>query len=219
VRRLAAWLAPVILLAGLTVVLGYRAFARRPVSVRAAGGDGAVATAASDRRRVAWAKARAVKARAEEAAVAAAPGPAPPAPESGNVAAVPVARARTPRASAFKPEENKVRSLLEPMVKRRENTDLRFVVCEPFTPRELDEGAEPGPLDTPPRNRSQPICRARVHARDPQALREVVREASAAYSGHLAVEVREHMDAYLGRWFEADLRVETDEAQPLPSDL
>jgi hypothetical protein len=125
----------------------------------------------------------------------------------------------TARAAIYKPQETKVRTLLEPLVKRRENTDLNFVVCAPFEAPQLDQGQELGAFDGPPKDRSQPVCRARVHARDAVVLKDVLKDASAAYGGHVAVELREHLDAYTGHWWEADLRVDTDEVQALPAEL
>jgi hypothetical protein len=121
---------------------------------------------------------------------------------------------------AVKPEEAALRRKLEPLLAGRKDTDLRFVVCEPFgAPAKNEGGDEPSAFDTPPKDPAQPVCRAQVKSRDRNTLGQVVREASTLYEGHVAVEVREHMEAFTGLWYEADLRVDTDDPQPVPSDI
>jgi hypothetical protein len=121
---------------------------------------------------------------------------------------------------ARRPEEAAVRKVLEPLVSRRPNAELPFVRCldpggwkEPAAP-EQSEAAE-DPLDVRARDPEQAVCRARLRARERGVLVDLLRDASGAYQGHLAATgVREHLDAYLGRWFETDIQVDTEEYFP-----
>jgi hypothetical protein len=125
--------------------------------------------------------------------------------------------AKVPR----RPEEIAVRRVLEPLVSRRPNAELPFVRClDPggWKQPAPAEGAEPvdDPLDVPGRDPEQAVCRARLRARERADLVGLLRDASGAYKGHLAAtDVREHLDAYLGRWFETDIQVDTEEPFPL----
>jgi hypothetical protein len=55
-----------------------------------------------------------------------------------------------------------------------------------------------------------------VQARNKEALRGLLDDASSLYRGHMAAEVREHLDAYTGRWYVADIRVDTAKPHALP---
>jgi hypothetical protein len=124
-----------------------------------------------------------------------------------------------------RPEEVAVRKILEPLIARRPNAELPFVRClDPggwkqgaSTNQQGESGGESDdPLDVPPRDPGQAVCRARVRTRDRAVLFDVLKDASTAYRGHLAAtDPREHLDAYLGRWYEADLQVDTEEAYPV----
>jgi hypothetical protein len=132
---------------------------------------------------------------------------APPAP----------AQAAQPR----RPEEAVVRRVLEPLVARRPNAELPFVRCQDpggWKSQASDEtGESDDPLDVRPRDPDQAVCRARLQARDRGVLQELLRDASGAYQGHLVTtDVREHLDAYLGRWFQVDVQLDTEEPHPLP---
>ena len=115
------------------------------------------------------------------------------------------------------PEELAVYKLLTPLIERHkaQQASLNFVTCEAATAAPAGE-EEPGPLEAPPRDPKQPICLARMQSRTPEDLREILRDASATYKGHLAVEVRLHREAYTGVWYEADVRVDTDEPYQVP---
>ncbi len=220
-KRLLLWITPALALAAVVGTIGDRALERRRAS-RSAGGEGALAEGVADGHRTAH-QAAALRAKWSAAAKAARkPGTGPAGlakavvPESPLPA--PAAAKVTP--GTIKPEEAAVRHKLEPLVAGRKDTDLEYVVCEPFSsPPKSEGGDEPSAFDTPPKDPAQPVCRAQVKSRDRTTLGQVVREASTLYQGHLAVEVREHMEAYTGVWYEADLRVDTDDAQPVPSDI
>jgi hypothetical protein len=220
VKRIVFWLVPLVALTAVAGLLGYRLFARRTVVVR--GGEGAATVGGvTDSRRPGrvTTRPRLVHLAGPPPVEALGGSPtAPPAIRHSEASKRKAAEAAA-KAAVYKPQETKVRTLLEPLVKRRENTDLNFVVCTPYEKPQVEQGQEIDAFDAPPRDTSQPVCRARVQARDPVVLKDVLKDASAAYSGHVAVEVREHLDAYTGHWFEADLRVDTDEVQPLPTEL
>ena len=119
-----------------------------------------------------------------------------------------------------RPEEVVVRRVLEPLVARRPNTEMPFVRCLDPGGWKQDSVAESGestdPLDVPSRDPSQAVCRARVQARDREALVGLLKDASGAYKGHLATtEIREHLDAYLGRWFQVEVQLDTEERYPV----
>jgi hypothetical protein len=115
----------------------------------------------------------------------------------------------------MRPEEAAVRKVLEPLVARRPNARIGYVRClDPGGwPQELDENGENNdPLAVPPRDPDQAVCRAQLRARDRDDLAGLLRDASGAYAGHLATtDIRERLDAYLGRWWEADVTVDTQE--------
>ena len=142
----------------------------------------------------------------------------PPVP--GSVQTTPPRPAET--TSAPRPEETALRKVLEPLVARRPSAKIGFVRClDPGGwPKNVDsetgESTNPhNPLDVPSRDPNQAVCRAQVRARERGDLAGLLKDANAAYSGHAAVtDIREHLDAYLGRWWEADLQVDTEE--PLP---
>ena len=220
-KRLLLWITPALALAAVVGTIGYRALERRRAS-RSAGGDGALADGAADGHRTAH-RAAALRTKWSVAAKAARkPGGGP-----AGVAAAVVPESPSPAPTAaqvnpgtIKPEEAVVRHKLEPLVAGKKDTGLEYVVCEPFSsPPKSEGGDEPSAFDTPPKDPAQPVCRAQVKSRDRTTLGQVVREASTLYSGHVAVEVREHMTAFTGVWYEADLRVDTDEQQPIPSDI
>jgi hypothetical protein len=224
VKRVLLWSAPFLAVAAVIGLFGYRVLVPGPGRLRASG-EGTSARQAGERRvvsRPAWFhapdgwNAHATPFSAGPARAGGGAGAATLMPEPNE------ARPRNTGPVEVKPEEAVVRRKLEPLVAAHKDTDLRFVVCEPFTAPPADEARpdeEPSAFDSPPRDPNQPVCRARVKARDRETLSQVVREASTVYQGHLAVEVREHMEAFTGRWYEADLRVDTDEAQSLPSDI
>jgi hypothetical protein len=226
VKRVLFWSAPFLTVAAIIGVLGYRALVARRTPGLATPGEVAQASRAGEGRRVAprpaWFHApdgRKAHGTPFPSSAARAGG--------GAVTAIitPELAEGRPRSTGpidIKPEEAVVRRKLEPLVAGHKDTDLRFVVCEAFTAPPADEGSaneEPSAFDSPPKDPGQPVCRARVKARDRETLSQVVHEASTLYQGHLAVEVREHMEAFTGRWYEADLRVDTDDAQTLPSDI
>ena len=225
VKRVLAWIAPALALAAVVGICGYRTLAQRRTRSSLATGEGAASTEPVGAHRLPprpgharWPSGP----RSHGGVVVAAAQPsvvAPAAPAEAPAAAPP----RTTAAVTMKPEEAIIRHKLEPLVASRKDTDLRFVVCEPFSAPPADQAQsaedEPNAFDSPPKDPAQPVCRARVESRDRNTLGQVVREASTLYGGHVAVEVREHMTAFTGVWYEADLRVDTDEPQPLPSDI
>jgi hypothetical protein len=113
------------------------------------------------------------------------------------------------------PEEMAVHSLLTPLVSRHKDANLNFVRCDDTLPAPA-AGEEPGPLEAPQSDPKQPVCFARMQARDPATLRDILRDASTTYKGHMAVDVRLHTTAYMGAWYEADVRVATDEPYSVP---
>jgi hypothetical protein len=121
-------------------------------------------------------------------------------------------------------EEVAARRVLEPLLARRPGAEMPFVRCLDAGgwTREPDPSGDVGgetsdPLAVPARDPAQAVCRARLRARDAPTLAELLRDASGAYRGHLiATDPREHLDAYLGRWYEADVQLDTEEAYPLP---
>jgi hypothetical protein len=131
------------------------------------------------------------------------------------------AKPAPPPRVARRPEEVAVRRVLEPLVARRPNAELPFVRClDPggWKQPAAGEQAEPDedPLDVRARDPEQAVCRARLRARERAVLVDLLRDASGAYQGHLAAtDVREHLDAYLGRWYETDVQVDTEEYFPL----
>jgi hypothetical protein len=142
--------------------------------------------------------------------------PAPPAPSQ---------RDQPPRRN----EEVAARRVLEPLVARRASAEMPFVRCldpggwkQEAASREEEAaagatGEGQDPLAVPSRDPTQAICRARLRARDAATLTDLLREASGAYQGHLVTtDPREHLDAYLGRWFEIDVQLDTEEPYPLP---
>ena len=86
-----------------------------------------------------------------------------------------------------------VRRTLEPLVARNPDMKLAFVDCV------------------------QEPCTARVDGRSLSAVHAFLQDASAAYSGHMRIAVKERLDAFTGRWFEARLEIGTAEALPVPS--
>ncbi|MDB4980345.1 MAG: hypothetical protein JWM82_1097 [Myxococcales bacterium] len=60
-------------------------------------------------------------------------------------------------------------------------------------------------------------CMTRLKSADPRVLHAVASDVSDAYDGHARIVLREHLDGFLGRWFEADVTVGTPEATPVPS--
>jgi hypothetical protein len=223
VKRLLLWITPALALAAVVGTIGYRALERRRAS-RSAGGEGALAEGVADGHRTAH-QAAALRAKWSAAAKAARKPGTGTGPAGLAAAVVPESPLPAPTAAkvtpgTVKPEEAAVRHKLEPLVAGRKDTDLAYVVCEPFSPPPKSEGGdEPSAFDTPPKDPAQPVCRAQVKSRDRNTLGQVVREASTLYDGHVAVEVREHMTAFTGVWYEADLRVDTDEQQPVPTDI
>jgi hypothetical protein len=152
--------------------------------------------------------------------------PARPVFSTSPAAPAPAQRDQPPRRS----EEVAVRRVLEPLIARRTSAEMPFVRCldpggwqREAAPREGEVGAgaageDRDPLAVPSRDPGQAVCRARLRARDVATLTELLRDASGAYQGHLvATDPREHLDAYLGRWFETDVQLDTEEAYPLPS--
>jgi hypothetical protein len=219
-KRVLVWIAPALALAAVVGTFGYRALAHRRTRSTGQADEGAVSVAQAEVRRfVAHPSLLRTKLHGTPLPSAARrlTSAAPPM-EPAFASTPPERRATT--APIQKPEEAAIRRKLEPLVAGRKDTDLPFVVCEPYSAPPADEtGEEPSALDRAPRDPAQPVCRARVQARDRDTLVQVVREASSLYGGHLAVEVREHMTAFTGVWYEADLRVDTDDAQSLPSEL
>ncbi len=129
-----------------------------------------------------------------------------------------------PRQPPPRAEEVAARRVLEPLLARRPSSEMPFVRCldaggwtrEPDPSGDV-AGETPDPLAVPSRDPTQAVCRARLRARDAPTLTELLRDASGAYRGHLlATDPREHLDAYLGRWFEADVQLDTEETYPLP---
>jgi hypothetical protein len=118
------------------------------------------------------------------------------------------------------PEEAAARRVLEPLVARRPNTQMPFVSCRDpggWKQGSAESGEITDPLDVPARDPSQAVCRARLQARDRDVLVDLLKDASGAYQGHLATtELREHLDAYLGRWFQVEIQVDTAEPYPVP---
>jgi hypothetical protein len=125
------------------------------------------------------------------------------------------------RPPPMRAEEVAVRKVLEPIIARHPSASLPFVRCldpggwkQGSSPDESGESSDP--LDVPSREPDQPVCRARIKARERGVLSELLREASAAYHGHMATtDPREHLDAYLGHWFESDVQVDTEESYPV----
>ena len=139
---------------------------------------------------------------------------------SGQTAPAPPLPNQPPRRA----EEVAARRVLEPLLARRPSAEMPFVRCldaggwtrEPDPSGDVG-GETPDPLAVPLRDPAQAVCRARLRARDAPTLAELLRDASGAYRGHLiATDPREHLDAYLGRWYEADVQLDTEEAYPLP---
>jgi hypothetical protein len=60
-------------------------------------------------------------------------------------------------------------------------------------------------------------CLTRLKAADPRIVHAVAADVSAAYQGHASIVLREHLDGFLGRWFEADVTTGTAEVSPVPS--
>jgi hypothetical protein len=113
------------------------------------------------------------------------------------------------------PEEMAVHTLLTPLVARHKDAELNFVRCDD-TLSPPPAGEEPGPLDMPARDPKQPICFARMRTRDASSLREILRDASATYKGHMAVDVRIQTTAYMGAYYQAEVRVDTDDTYAVP---
>ena len=132
----------------------------------------------------------------------------------------PVPRPPPEGRSSVRPEEIAVRRVLEPLVARRPSAKIGFIRClDPGGwPKEIDSesGESTNPLDVPTREPNQAVCRAQLRAREQGNLTGLLKDANAAYSGHLATSnIREHLDAYLGRWWEADVQVDTQEPYPV----
>jgi len=60
-------------------------------------------------------------------------------------------------------------------------------------------------------------CRARAEAKDLETLTAFLRDVSGSYDGHLSVDLRERLDPFMGRSFQADLLVGTNDTQPVPT--
>jgi hypothetical protein len=142
---------------------------------------------------------------------------------SAPAAPAPPPRDQPPRRS----EEVAARRVLEPLVARRASAEMPFVRCLDPGGWKQEAAAPDGesaagstaededPLAVPSRDPAQAVCRARLRARDAATLTELLRDASGAYQGHLvATDPREHLDAYLGRWFEADVQLDTEAVYP-----
>jgi hypothetical protein len=113
------------------------------------------------------------------------------------------------------PEEMAVHGVFTPLVSQHKNAELSAVRCDD-TLAPPGPGEEPGPLDSPQRDPKQPVCFARVQTRGAGDLRDILRDASATYKGHMAIEVRFKTTSYMGAFYEADVRVGTDEPSPVP---
>ena len=119
-----------------------------------------------------------------------------------------------------RPEEVAVRRVLEPLVARRPNAELPFVRCQDpggwKSAATGESGDSDDPLDVRSRDPQQAVCRARLQARDRAVLVDLLEDASGAYQGHLvATDVREHLDAYLGRWFQVEVQLDTEASYPV----
>jgi hypothetical protein len=119
-----------------------------------------------------------------------------------------------------RPEEAAVRRVLEPLVARRPNAEMPFVRCQDPGGWKRAATDDDDPLDVRARDPEQAVCRARLQARERGVLVDLLRDASGAYQGHLvATDVREHLDAYLGRWFQVEVQLDTEEPYPLSDAL
>jgi hypothetical protein len=223
-KRVLLWITPALALAAVVGLIGHRALVQRRTASLRTTGELAVSTPTVEARRLAarpghahWPSGPRLHGGGTLAVEGAHPAPASATATSGAAGSAIVPASTAP---VLKPEEAAIRHKLEPLLAGRKDTDLGFVVCEPFIAPPAD-GAdeEPSAFDSPPKDLDQPVCRARVQARDRNTLAQVVREASSLYEGHVAVEVREHMTAFNGLLYEADLRVGTDDPQPIPSDI
>jgi hypothetical protein len=227
VKRVFVWSAPVVVLGTVIGLAGYRVLAHR--RARHAGTEGVAVIELANGRRIPAGSARLhlpVGFKTHGIPRPPAPSAMPTTPLAQSGSGLLETRKPASTAPVLKPEEQVVYKKLEPLVAGRKDTDLRFVVCEPFVAPQAgqdgnDEGQnqEQSAFDIPPKDPKQPVCRARVMARDHDTLVQVVREASKVYGGHVAIEVKEEMTAYTGVYFTADMRVDTDDAQPLPSDI
>lgn len=61
-------------------------------------------------------------------------------------------------------------------------------------------------------------CRARAQASSLEVLTAFLRDVSGSYDGHLAVDLRERLDPFMGRSFEADLLLGTNRTEAVPTE-
>lgn len=61
-------------------------------------------------------------------------------------------------------------------------------------------------------------CRARAEAKDLETLTSFLRDLSGTYDGHVRAELRERLDPFMGRSFQADLLVGTNDTAPVPTE-
>lgn len=128
--------------------------------------------------------------------------------EGPPLPSLPVSRGRAPRALSImrpkdtttppappKPEEVAISRRLAPVLERHPGSELMFVVCE---------------QDTPP-------CRARLQARELDTVLAMSREVSGSFQGRVGIKVHEHTDAFTGRYFRAELEVDTSDTRPVPT--
>jgi hypothetical protein len=200
--------------------LGFRLLAR-PSSSASAEVAGAPGARQAPRHRPTRAhvqrKGETTVARPEKPAAAVAPRPmgAAAALPEGEVPRLPSGEVRPLTVVHASPEEMAVHRTLTPIVGKHKDAQVNFITCDAAKPPAGDE--EVTPLTAAPRDPGQNVCFARVQAREPDQMRQILREASEKYRGHVAVEWREHLDAYTGHWWEAEIRTDTDDAIPLPN--
>lgn len=123
---------------------------------------------------------------------------------------LPGSQARSPRALSImrpkdistpptppKPQEIAIGRQLSTVLERHPGSELMFVVCEQGTPP----------------------CRARLQARELDTVLAMSREVSSSFEGRVGIKVHEHTDAFTGRYFRAELEVDTSDVRAVPTGI